>query len=123
MQWRAIPDPNPVSGRSWPGLFLIMATQIAGTQDVKAQQELPREFPRTLKAVDRSLQPALVPTRDDRLEPREQRIELSTNEIRTDSPAVPGAKMVLEAAALPAVPRRPCVRWSWRSPGVGPRRL
>jgi hypothetical protein len=97
MQWRAILDQNPVARRSWAGLFLIVATLIVDSQDVWAQREVPGEFPRTLRAKDRAVSPALVPARDNAPEPKEQRVEVRTTEIRTDSPAVPGAKMVLEA--------------------------
>ena len=76
-----------------------MAIAIAGGENVRAQQEGPvqGEFPGTLTNKDRVIRPALASAHADAPESREPRAEVSTNEVRTDLPAVAGAKMLLDA--------------------------
>ena len=99
MQKRAILNQNPVARRSWPGVFLLVAVAIAGGQNARAQQATPTpgEFPRALRSQDRATRPASALRHADIADSREQRVEVSTNEVRTDLPAVAGAKMVLDA--------------------------
>jgi hypothetical protein len=99
MQMRAIVDENAVARRQWPRLFLLVAIAIAGGQNVRAQSggPAPAEFPRALRNKDRAVRPVLARTDGDRPDLKAQRVEVSTNEVRTESPAVAGAKLVLDA--------------------------
>ena len=97
MQRRAILDPNRVGLWIKPGLLLIALILISGTRLVSAEEPAPRELPRQLRFNDRALRPAFFPVTGEPAEAAAPRIEVSTSEVRTDSPAVPGAKLALEA--------------------------
>ena len=99
MQRRAILDDNPGARKAWPGLFLVVTIAIGGGQNVRAQQggQAPGEFPRSLRNKDRAIRPVVASTHPDAPDLREQRVEVRTSEVRTDLPAVAGAKMVLDA--------------------------
>src|SRR4029077_1067571 len=64
---------------------------------VRAEERAPRELPRPLRSNDRALRPVVFSVPADSAEAPAPRIEVSTSEVRTDSPAVPGAKLALEA--------------------------
>ncbi len=96
MQRQAIRDPNRVGLWIKPGLLLIALLFISGTRGVSAEEQAPRELPRQLRFNDRAVRPAFFPAPGQPAEPA-PRIEFSTSEVRTDSPAVPGAKLALEA--------------------------
>jgi hypothetical protein len=62
-----------------------------------------------VRAKDQALRPAFAFARGDTPPPVAPRIEVSTSEVRTDSPAVPGVKMALEAGR--GTPQGTQFRW------------
>jgi hypothetical protein len=81
-----------------PGLLLMALLAISGTRAVQAQGLPPRQLPHELSNKDRGTRPAALSLPGEAVaEAVAPRIEVSTSEVRTDSPAVPGAKLALEA--------------------------
>ena len=96
MKSRALLDVH--RARDWmkPILLLMAIALIACSREACAQGLPPREFPQELSKNDRSVRPAaMLP--EETAETVGPRIEASTSEVRTDSPAIAGAKLVLDA--------------------------
>jgi hypothetical protein len=84
---------------SWlkPALLLAWLGLISGGRVVQADDPAPCKIPPPLKFNDRAVRPALLSVSPGPSEAPAPRIEVSTSEVRTDAPAVPGAKLALHA--------------------------
>jgi hypothetical protein len=81
-----------------PCLLLMALVVTSGSRAVQAQGLPPRELPRELSKKDRGILPSAASRPGEgAAEAVAPRIEVSTSEVRTDAPAVPGAKLALEA--------------------------
>jgi hypothetical protein len=97
MQSRAILDASPVGLWVKRALLLTALIAISDGRDARAEDPAPRELPRPLKFNDRALRPAALLSVSASADGAGPRIEMSTSEIRTESPAVAGAKLALDA--------------------------
>src|SRR3954454_6731453 len=89
-------DPDRRSRWSRTVLLLIAVTLFVGGRQGRAQ-DAPRQIPRPVWSKDRALRPAAFPTAGEATKPESPQVEVSTSLVRTDLPAVPGAKLALEA--------------------------
>ncbi len=95
----------------WSRKGLIMAALVfAGVgEPVWAQGKLARAIPPLTPITDRSLQPSRFAEPDEIKVKRGSEIEVTTTEVRTESPPVPGATMVLEVGH--GAPKGTRFRW------------
>ena len=95
MDRRAILDRGPAKLRLKPALLLACLSVILGGPDAPAGEPAPSKFPLPVKSIDPACRPAHLSVTPESTESVAPRIEVSAAEVRTDAPAVPGAKLAL----------------------------
>jgi hypothetical protein len=96
MKWQAILDPNRFRWWSRTGL-LLAAFSFVEVEQVLAQNKTNRGNPPLAPIADHANRPAVIAGESDSTVKPGPEIDFTTTEIKTDGPAVPGAKLVLEA--------------------------
>jgi hypothetical protein len=96
MQMRTSLGLNRGARWSTSGLLVMMMASVAGSQFVKAQSGAQRDLPCPMRTKDPALHPAFYSGQGDVPDSGDPRIDVTTTEIRTDSPTAPGAKLTLE---------------------------
>ena len=96
MRWQATHYPNRFAWWSRTGLLLAAFVFAGEREPVWAQGKPARGIPPLMPITDHSLCPAVFAEQNETKVKLGPEIDVSTTEIRTDSPPVPGA------------------RWSWR---------
>jgi len=97
MRWQATHYPNRFAWWSRTGLLLAAFVFAGEREPVWAQGKPARGIPPLMPITDHSLCPAVFAEQNETKVKLGPEIDVSTTEIRTDSPPVPGATMVLEA--------------------------
>ena len=97
MRWQATHYPNRFAWWSRTGLLLAAFVFAGEGEPVWAQGKPARGIPPLTPITDHSLRPAVFAEQNETKVKLGPEIEVSTTEIRTDSPPVPGAKLALEA--------------------------
>ena len=97
MRWQATHYPNRFAWWSRTGLLLAAFVFAGEGEPVWAQGKPARGIPPLTPITDHSLRPAVFAEQNETKVKLGPEIDVSTTEIRTDSPPVPGAKLALEA--------------------------
>ena len=97
MRRQASHYPNRLVWWSRTGLLLAAFVFAGEGEPVWAQGKLVQGIPPLTPITDHSLSPAVFAEQNETKVKPGPEIDVSTTEIRTDSPPVPGATMVLEA--------------------------